>query len=348
MDVNAAFVELGLDRHASLEAAKIAYRQRAMLLHPDRNRSANAEAQMSALNVAYECVKKCITEERIRKITNQPGVHSTWNGFKAPHPTNKPKQQHKNVVSVNLNEAAFGCTKRIQTVSTATCQSCTGVGHLPTTNSDGVCAKCIGKGIYSQRGRDGVRGHVVTCDECNGSGTVKHTCPSCHGSGKGPSKTHSIDIVVPPGVKHGMTITANRSDGMTPGSVIKVIVSIEDHPLFKIKGDELTVHVPINIWKWYLGGKVTIPTLSGVVDISFPSMAETVAIKHEGWPVFNDDTARGDLKVILDVEFPDKFSKKEMELLERLNATTDVPVIDSWKKSIELWTNSNGDQRFGL
>ena len=254
--------------------------------------------------------------------------------------TNRPTRGEDTLVKVKLTfeEAVFGCKKTIDVSLDTECDTCHGKGG----DGEQTCSTCNGRGrvVTQQRTMFGVFQSETTCPDCHGKGkTYKTTCKDCHGTGH-VNKNKSIEITVPEGVDNGhqLRITGKGGAGRNggPNGDIYIEFTVEKHPLFERKGNDIYVDVPLTITEAVLGCKKEVPTLTGVVvlDVDAGSQAgDQLRLRGKG---VKDPAGskKGDMYVVLDVIIPNKLDRKQKELFKEL-AETDLEignVFNNYKK----------------
>jgi molecular chaperone DnaJ len=163
-----------------------------------------------------------------------------------------------------------------------------------------------------------------TCPRCGGAGTViQEPCPRCHGTGR-ERRTKRYKVKIPAGVKNGTQIRLKGKGepgfgGGPPGDLI-VVTRVADSPVYKRRGADLEVEVPVTYADAALGAKVEVPTPEGAVSLKVPAGSESgklLRIKGRGVPKLNGG-GKGDVLARLKIAVPKKPTKKERELLEEL------------------------------
>jgi molecular chaperone DnaJ len=196
----------------------------------------------------------------------------------------------------------------------AACDTCRGSGAAPGT-APKTCPVCNGQGLVNRN--QGAFAFAEPCTNCRGTGqVVEHPCPTCHGSGA-VTKDRTITVRIPAGVADGQRIrlAGKGSPGHPPGDLF-VRVSVQPHPLFGRKGDNLTVTVPISFAEAALGGTVSVPTVDGAVTLKVPAgtaSGKTFRVRGKGVPA---KKGPGDLLVTVEVKVPTNLSDEERRAIE--------------------------------
>ncbi|NVO05059.1 MAG: DnaJ domain-containing protein [Rhodoferax sp.] len=125
---------------------------------------------------------------------------------------------------------------------------------------------------------------------------------------------------------------------------ITLSVRIVKHPLFQLEQDRLSVHVPISIWRWVLGGEITVPTLDGLARVHLPPRASAVQLQNQGWPRFQQARQRLPLWVVPQRVYPAGLGDGDRRLLQALDAAARLPEVEGWKRSLQDWAESGATQ----
>jgi len=225
-------------------------------------------------------------------------------------------------LEITLKEASEGITKKIKIRLFEKCGRCDGRGGTTTT-----CSRCNGNGEV-QVSRSSFFGQMVsvsTCPVCRGIGeVVKDACPDCHGEGR-VKKEKQISVRIPAGVETGnyIPLRGEGNVGIRGGSKGGIIVQItvKEDPKFQREGSDLRIKVPISYKTAIEGGKVTIPTLNGRVNLIIPSgtrSGKIFALKSQGMGNLYG-MGKGDLLAEVYIWTPEKISKKAKDLLKELD-----------------------------
>jgi len=229
---------------------------------------------------------------------------------------NGPQRGHDLETELHLGfeDAVRGITTSVSFTADAQCSTCHGSGAAPGTNPE-VCPQCHGSGSVAVD--QGPFSFSQVCPNCGGRGQVVPTpCPTCHGRGV-EVRPRTVKVRIPEGVADGQRIRvkgrgAAGTHGGEPGDLY-VVVSVEPHPLFGRRGDDLTVHVPISFAEATLGAEVRVPTLDGSVTIRVkPGTQSGTALRVAGKGV-----KQGALIATLDVVVPRELSDEQRSALEQ-------------------------------
>ena len=205
--------------------------------------------------------------------------------------------------------------------TSATCPTCNGTGAKPGT-APKVCPRCQGRGIESQG--QGLFSISQPCSLCGGSGTViEDPCATCSGSGQ-VRKDRRLRVNIPAGVREGSRVRIagkgepGRNGG--PDGDLYVITHVSSSSLFRRKGDDVEVEVPITIPEALRGADVEVPTLSGRKTLRVPPGTRHGTVQRlrgEGPPKLSG-RGRGDIHYRLSVDVPKSLSKEQQEAVDEL------------------------------
>lgn len=237
-------------------------------------------------------------------------------------------QQRGRDISIDINltfkEAIFGVTRKVLITKNSTCQECNGTGGKPGTEMS-TCTTCNGQGRVRET-RQSIMGTFQTvkvCDTCQGSGEVpKEKCGHCAGVGV-RRQEEEIEIKIPAGIQDGevvrMTARGEAIPGGQPGDLY-IKLHVEADPAIKREGNNLVAELPVKLTDALLGQEYTVETLDGNVTIKIPAgvkHGELLRIKDKGVP-HQDGKTRGDYLVRINIETPTKLSKAAKKLVEEL------------------------------
>lgn len=348
---------LEVEKNASASEIKKAYRKKAKQCHPDLHPGdEEAEKLFKEVNFAYEVLSD---EEKRRTydLYGEEGLRADFAGggggfsgfgdifsdifdmfgggfsanFSSGNQAKAPRDgaDIRYDLSLSFKEAVFGTEKNISIRRVEVCSHCDGTGAEKDSKVH-TCDKCGGSGQVRE-GRNSAFGRfvqVVTCDKCGGSGEIiEKPCGHCRGS-KFETFNRTIQVKIPAGVDNNSVISLqgeghHGENGGRPGSVY-VYLHVEEDEVFKRKGSNLYVNIPIRYPDAVLGGVVKIPTLEKVVDYDIPAgtrAGDTFRIEGEGVP-FLRTKGKGDLFFKVDIIIPQKVSAEEREILEKLRDAT--------------------------
>lgn len=251
-------------------------------------------------------------------------------------------------LTVELLDAAVGCTREIEIDKNVSCITCKGTGAKPGTKPT-KCDYCNGKGQVIQS--QGFFRVQTTCPACRGQGdVVRDKCVDCRGT-KVVSRSSKLEVKVPAGIDNGMQLClrgeGEPGEGGGPPGDLYVDVRVKSHPLFERDGKHLTCEVPITFAQAALGTELDIPILTGKHHIAVPAgtqPGEILRLRGQGMPDVQGGP-RGDLHVQFDVEVPKKLSKKQEELLRQLAELDDKQVSAHRKSFFESVTEFFGTSK---
>ena len=341
---------LGVDRAATPEQIKQAYRQLALKWHPDRNPSAEATDKFREISEAYAVLsdeakrsaydtmghagvaERWSTEDLFRdfdfgEFFGGGGLGAIFGNLFSGGARRRPVKPHGTdlhyELSLTLDEAARGGERLIHLTRSDRCKTCGGSGAKPGTQPAN-CSECDGKG-EKQQVRTEKAMKVITlsaCARCKGRGVfIESSCATCQGTGYEFSP-HTIKIQVPAGVEEGMLLRlAGQGEvdpkGGVPGDLL-VRTAIQPHPQLKREGPNLYTVIPVSFPNAALGTKVTIPCLNGenVRMIVPPGTQSGTALRArgKGMPHLHGK-GKGDLFVVVEVRTPTELTARQRELL---------------------------------
>ena len=231
-------------------------------------------------------------------------------------------------VSVSFTDAAFGCEKSVTLERSEMCGTCKGNGCAPGTTPE-VCPDCHGTGTVQVRRQTpmGVFASNGPCRKCGGTGRLIHQpCPDCRGGGT-VRKRKTIQVTIPAGIDHGQTISlrgqGNAGKNGGPAGDLLITVMVQPHDLFRRDGVDVFCEAPITFTQAVLGAELEIPTIDGKVKYSIPEGTQTGTVfrlKGKGIPVLNG-RGRGDQYVTVTIETPRNLNKEQKEALRKFSET---------------------------
>ena len=353
---------LGVDKNASADEIKKAYRTSAMKYHPDRNPGdKEAEEKFKELGEAHEVLSDPEKKSRYDQFGfagvdpnyggGAGGFNGGFGGFgdfgdlgdifgsffggggRRQSTQNMPRRG-ENVgarLDLTFEEAAFGAEKEVAAQRIENCSVCNGSG-----SADGkveTCSQCRGSGqVRTVQTIMGMQMQsTATCPQCSGRGKIiKNPCNTCRGKGK-VRRTQKIKVNVPAGIDHGQTVRL-RGEGCVgsnggPNGDLMVDVYIRQHPIFERDGVHVYCEVPITFTQAALGAEIEVPTLDGKVKFDIPEGTQTgkmFSLTGKGIPAVNNPKRRGDHRFTVVVETPTKLTKEQKELLKKLDETMDT------------------------
>lgn len=341
---------LGVEKTATAQEIKKAYRKLAMKYHPDRNPGdKEAEEKFKEINEAYEV----LSDEEKRKMYDQfghdgvngqggfggfnQGDFGGFGGFedifgdifgfggsggsRRRGPVRGADIRQR--VRVTFEEAAKGVKKEIKVTRREECSECNGTGAKAGTSKK-TCPNCHGAGTVRsvQRTPFGNIASTKTCPNCNGTGEIIETpCSKCKGTGS-IRKTKTIEVDIPAGIDDGQMIKLSGQgefgEAGAPRGDLYIIVEVMPHELFTRDGYDIYIDMPITFVQAALGDEIEVPTLDGKVKYSIPEGTQTGTVfrlRDRGIKRIRGNS-RGDQYVKVTVEVPRKLSDRQKELLK--------------------------------
>lgn len=345
---------LGVQKNASADEIKSAYRKAAKKYHPDLNpNDKEAEAKFKEVNEAYEV----LSDDQKRAKYDQFG-HAAFDpsmgggqydasgfgdfsdifssffgsgfGGSTTRSRNAPVTGHdlRYNLTISFEEAAFGARKEILVPREENCSACHGTGSKPGTEPV-TCGVCGGSGQVraQQNTMFGAFSTVRTCDACHGTGKiVKEPCPECRGKGR-INKSKRIAVTVPAGIADGQTLNM-RGEGEAgyrggPSGDLYINIRVKPHKLFTRQGYDLHLDLSIPITVAVLGGEIEVPTLGTPVKYKVPEGTQpgtVFRLREQGITRLNSNS-KGDLFIHADVQIPRKLNDEQRELFQKLAAS---------------------------
>ena len=365
---------LGVEKGASAEEIKKAYRKNAMKYHPDRNPGdKEAEEKFKELGEAYEILSDDDKRARYDQFgfagvdpSYGGGAGSGFDGFggfggfgdfgdifgeffgggasRRGNANNAPRRG-ENVgarLDLTFEEAAFGAEKEVSVQRIENCAACNGSG-----SADGVietCSNCRGPGQVrtTQNFMGMTMQSSAACPQCSGRGKiVKTPCNTCRGKGK-VRRTQKIKVKVPAGVDAGQSVRV-RGEGCVgsnggPSGDLLVEIYIKRHPIFERDGMDVLCEVPITFTQAALGAEIEVPTLDGKTPFTIPEGTQTgkeFFLSGKGIPQVGNPRRRGNQRFVVVVETPTKLTAEQKELLRQLDASLEGKSSPKRKKFFE-------------
>lgn len=349
---------LGVDKGASDDDIKKAYRRLAKQYHPDLNPGdKEAEAKFKEVNEAYEMLSSPEKRQKYDQF-GHAGVDPSFGGAGGAYGggfdfgdlgdifsgfgdifgfggsgarRNGPVRGSDIHIhqTVSFEEAAKGCKVKVSASRVQPCDSCGGTGAQKGTQPE-QCQNCHGTGSVkaTQRTPFGVMSTQRPCEVCGGTGKIiKNPCQTCHGSGA-VRKPRTLEVDIPAGIDDGQIITLRGQGDMGknggPAGDLNISISVRPHPLFTREGYDVWCEIPITYAQAALGCEVTVPTLDGKVSYNIPAgtqPGESFRLKGKGIQSLRR-YGRGDQYVKVTVEVPRNLSEKQKDLLRQFEEST--------------------------
>lgn len=343
---------LGVSKTADEKELKSAFRKMAMKYHPDKNPGdAAAEVKFKELNEAYETLKdpqKRAAYDRFGHAAFEQGGMGGGGGFQGggfsdifedifgemmgggrgggrARSTNGRERgaDLRYNMEISLEESFSGKTAQIRVPTSITCEVCSGSGAKPGTKPT-TCATCQGSGRI--RAAQGFFSIERTCPTCHGRGqTIADPCGKCHGQGR-VTEERSLSVSIPSGIEDGTRIRL-QGEGEAglrggPSGDLYIFLSVKPHEFFQREGADLFCSVPISMTTAALGGTFDVGTLDGTKSrVTVPEGTQPgkqFRLKGKGMPVLRS-TQTGDLYIQIQIETPQKLTKRQRELLQEFD-----------------------------
>ena len=351
---------LGVEKNATPEQIKAAYRKLAMKYHPDRNQGDEAAAEkFKEINEAHEVLSDQQKRAAYDYELEHPGMGAGFGGFggggfedisdifssifsgfggggRATRSNIGEDIQRE--MTLSFMDAAKGCKKTISYTRNQTCGSCRGTGAKNGTAYT-TCSRCQGNGVIQQV-QQTMFGRTIRqteCPECNGTGKkVTDKCPDCKGKGSQRTET-TVNIEIPSGVNNGSYMKKRgmgqaAPHGGTAGDLI-IVFRVEPHKIFVRDEFDLKVELPIPFKTAALGGVVKVPTLDDMHDLVIPEGTQNgqkFVIRGKGIKSVRGGV--GNLIITVFVEVPTRLSKDQKRDLEKWEASVDLKQCEKMKK----------------
>ena len=356
MDKRDYYEVLGVEKSASDEEIKKAYRTLAKKYHPDLNNGdKECEIKFKEVNEAYEVLSDPQKRARYDQFGHEDpraggagggygdftggfggGFDDIFSAFfgggfggggqRARGPQRGDDLRYD--LTITFEEAAFGCEKEISVTRDENCEECGGTGARKGTQPT-QCPTCHGTGqvqsfVNTPIGRVS---NVRVCEACHGQGTIiNDPCPKCSGRGR-VRKNRKITIKIPAGIDNGMQIPLRKQGepGLRGGENgdLYIFVTVKPHKLFTRENYDLYCDVTVSFTQAALGGEIDVPTLNGMIKHNLPEGTQPgTVIRLRGQGIQNlRGAGKGDLYIKVNVEIPRKLTDKQKELLMQFDET---------------------------
>jgi molecular chaperone DnaJ len=343
---------LGVEKKASADEIKKAYRKLARRYHPDRNPGDKAaEERFKEVSQAHDVLGD---PEKRKQYDSGTGPFATggpgggFGGFgnfdfdassmgdilsnlfgggggRAQRQRQRAERggDLEAAVSISFDQAIAGAQVPLSVPMRATCTTCHGTGAKPGTTPS-VCPRCEGRGIETQG--QGMFSISQPCSLCGGAGTViEDPCPTCHGSGA-VRTVKRLRVNIPAGVREGSRIRLPGKGepgrrGGPPGDLY-LITHVTPSPVFARKGENFEVEVPLTIPEALRGAQVQVPTLSGTKTLRVrpgTKHGTVQRLRGEGPPKLGSSNARGDIHYRFVIDVPEKLDAEQEKAVEALS-----------------------------
>jgi len=336
---------LGVEKGATKEDIKTAYKRLAKKFHPDVNKEAGATEKFKEINEAASV----LGDDQKRQQYDTYGTdferqyhqnfRQDFSGFdfddmdfgdifemffggSYAQGRGTRRTRGRDIrydMTITLEEAAKGVKKSIIMEKPEVCSDCDGRGG----DDYETCNECGGKGQkrVTQRTPFGVFQSSVTCRKCEGKGEIiKNVCSTCKGRGV-ISKKKTLEVNIPAGVDSGAQLRLrNEGEAVKAGTKgdLYIFIEVKKHRFFNREGDDILLDAPITITQAILGDEIEIPTLEGKATLKIPKGTQpgtVLRMKGEGIQHLNHH-GEGDELVNIQVEIPEKLTRKQEELIK--------------------------------
>jgi molecular chaperone DnaJ len=334
---------LGVQRNASGDEIRDAFRRQAKEYHPDLNKTPGAEERFKEINEAYAVLSDASKRAKYDQFGHAglEGVPLDFDfgfgigdifgelfGFGTRRGSPRSPRRGADLrydVTLDFKEAVFGVDRTIEFSRHEVCSSCDGSGAEPGTTPQ-RCNTCQGSGEVRQVRQTflGSMVNVSACPNCGGRGEIITTpCQNC--KGRGIEKKHIQRVIpIPAGVDEGTRIrlAGEGEPGMNrgPKGDLYVIVHVKPHRFFRRHRNDIVLDLQINVAQATLGARVSVPTVEGETSIDIPPGTQTgkvLRLRGMGVPRLKRN-GRGDQKVVISVEIPRRLSQEQRALFEKL------------------------------
>lgn len=341
---------LGIQKGATEDEIKKAYRKMAKKYHPDVNKEAGAEDKFKEINEAYEVLsdpQKKATYDQFghagmdgAQFGGAGGFTGGFGGFEdifgsffgggfgggSRRQQSGPRKGNDRFMQMRIDfmDAIFGKNEQITLEVDEQCSHCHGSGAESAGDVE-TCPTCHGSGrvITQQRTAFGTFQSESVCPECNGTGKkIKKRCHKCNGKGY-EHKRVKLDIKIPAGIQSGQQVrVANKGErGLNggPNGDLYIEILVGRHNSFVRDGNDIRISIPISSVDATLGCEVDVPTVYGDVTLKIPAGTQSgTHMRLKGKGVKPAHGTQGDQFVEVKVEIPTKLSKEEKDYYEKL------------------------------
>ncbi|KIL75365.1 Chaperone protein DnaJ [Bacillus badius] len=349
---------LGVEKDASKEEIKKAYRKLSKKYHPDINKEAGADEKFKEIKEAYEVLsddQKKAQYDRFGHTDPNQGfggqdfggfggfedIFSTFFGGGRRRDPNAPRQgaDLQYTMTISFEDAVFGKETDIQIPKEETCDTCQGTGAKPGTTPE-TCSHCHGTGELNVE-QNTPFGRIVnrrSCPYCHGTGSlIKDKCATCGGDGA-VTKNKKIHVKIPAGIDDGqqLRVAGQGEAGINggPAGDLFIVFRVLPHELFEREGDDIYCEIPITFVQSALGDEIEVPTIHGKVKLKVPAGTQTdtkFRLRGKGVPNVRG-YGTGDQHIRVKVITPTKLTEKQKHLLREF-AEVSGEVLDEQENS---------------
>lgn len=347
---------LGINKSASADEIKQAYRTLAKKYHPDVSTDPNATEKFAEIQVAYDCLSDPDKRANYDRFgTEDPAnfggagasgfggaggfgfediFSSIFGGGRSSGRSGTSSTRGRDLMTdatITFEEAAFGTKKQINVTRLETCAKCSGTGAYSKSDIE-TCSRCHGSGrvIVEQATILGRMRTETTCPDCNGKGkTIKKACPECNGNGR-VRKSRVITVNILAGVNDDQTIRlsgegeAGQNGG--PKGDLLIHINVKPHEIFVRDGNDIHLELPITFSQAALGATIEVKTLTGMVNLKVPAGTQSnTRFKLANKGIDNKITNRvGHQFVTVKVVTPTNLTSKQKDIFKDLSATDET------------------------
>jgi molecular chaperone DnaJ len=347
---------LGVDKKASKDDIKKAFRKLAHKYHPDKK--GGDEAKFKEASEAYTVLsdeKKRAEYDAYGRVFAGGGgggssgfegfdfsqftggegfdinMEDLFGGFSDMFGGGRRTHRGRDIsidIELSFKESVFGLTRKVLVTKDSVCTQCQGSGGEPGTGTK-TCDTCNGKGqvVEQRRSPFGVFQNVSTCPTCYGRRVIpEKACTLCRGVGV-VNKQEELSVSIPPGIENGQMIRMAGVGEAIPGGAtgdLYIKIHVTPHHRFRKEGFNLVTDLPVKITDALIGAEYKLETLDGFITVKVPPLRSTdeiLRVKGKGVPLEHSpgrEAKRGDMLIRVKVEFPQKLSKKAKTILEDL------------------------------
>jgi len=359
----------GVQKNASSDEIKSAFRRLARQYHPDVSKEPDAEEKFKEINEAYGVLSDPQKRSQYDRfghagVGDMGGMNYDFTGDFADlfeglfgsfgfggmggrRARNAPRRGRdlQKEVTLDFEEAIFGVEREIEFSRDEVCSTCGGDGAEPGTSIN-TCSTCKGQGEVRQV-RQTILGQVMqtsTCPTCNGRGkTIEKRCQTCRGRGL-ERVTVKKKVKIPAGVEKGTQIRlgGEGQPGVNggPRGNLYLVLNVKPHKFFQRRDNDIILNLDINVAQAVLGAEIEVPTVDGQEKLDIPAGTQpgkVFKLRARGVPRLQR-SGRGDQLVIVNVTIPKRLSEEQRTLFESLAETLDTE-IKPQERGFADWLN---------